>query len=38
MTFNPAANTVIEAGHVLIALGEYPEIKKLELIAAQQLL
>ncbi len=38
MIFNPAADTVIEAGHVLIALGEYPEIKKLELIAAQHLL
>ncbi|PLY04624.1 MAG: potassium channel protein [Desulfuromonas sp.] len=32
--FNPAATTVIEAGHILIALGEYPEIKKLEAIAA----
>jgi voltage-gated potassium channel len=38
MTFNPAANTVIDAGHILIALGEYPDIKKLELMAAQQLL
>jgi len=38
MTFNPAADTIIEAGHTLIALGEYPEIKKLELIAAKQLL
>jgi voltage-gated potassium channel len=38
MTFNPAASTIIEAGHTLIALGEYPEIKKLELIAAKQLL
>lgn len=38
MLFNPDAKTIIEAGHVLIALGEYPEIKKLELIAAQQLL
>ena len=36
MIFNPAASTTIEAGHILIALGEYPEIKKLELIAAQQ--
>jgi len=32
--FNPEASTVIEAGHILIALGEYPEIKKLETIAA----
>lgn len=38
MTFNPAAHTIIEAGHILIALGEYPEIKKLELMAAKQLL
>ncbi len=38
MTFNPSADTIIEAGHTLIALGEYPEIKKLELIAAKQLL
>lgn len=36
--FNPSAKTVIEAGHILIALGEYPEIKRLELIAAKQLL
>ena len=34
MIFNPAANTVIEAGNTLIALGEYPEIQKLEIIAA----
>ncbi len=36
MIFNPDANTVIEAGQVLIALGEYPDIKKLEIIAANQ--
>ncbi len=36
MIFNPDANTVIEAGHILIALGEYPDIKKLEIIAANQ--
>jgi len=34
MIFNPAANTIIEAGNTLIALGEYPEIQKLEVIAA----
>jgi len=34
MIFNPEANTIIEAGHILIALGELPDIKKLELIAA----
>lgn len=38
MIFNPDANTVIEAGNTLIALGEYPEIKKLEMIAAKHLL
>ena len=38
MMFNPAAKTVIEAGHVLIALGEYADIQKLELIAANELL
>ncbi len=38
MIFNPAANTIIEAGHILIALGEYPEIQKLELIAGNKLL
>ncbi len=27
MIFNPEADTIIEAGHTLIALGEYPEIK-----------
>jgi voltage-gated potassium channel len=36
MTFNPSAETVIEAGHILIALGEQPEIKKLELISANK--
>lgn len=36
MTFNPSAETVIEAGHILIALGEQPEIAKLELIAANK--
>lgn len=36
MIFNPEADTIIEAGHTLIALGEYPEIKKLEMIAAQK--
>jgi len=34
MIFKPEANTIIEAGHILIALGELPDIKKLELIAA----
>jgi voltage-gated potassium channel len=34
MIFNPSANTIIEAGNTLIALGEYPEIQKLEVIAA----
>ncbi len=34
MIFNPEANTIIEAGNILIALGEYPEIQKLEAIAA----
>ncbi len=34
MIFNPEANTIIEAGNILIALGEYPEIQKLEVIAA----
>jgi len=34
MIFNPAANTIIDAGNTLIALGEYPEIQKLEIIAA----
>ena len=34
MMFNPAANTIIEAGDILIALGEYPDIQKLEIIAA----
>lgn len=38
MTFNPSAETVIKAGHTLIALGEQPEIKKLELIAANRTL
>jgi len=32
--FNPAADTIIEAGNTLIALGEYQEIQKLEVIAA----
>ncbi len=36
MLFNPAATTIIEAGHILIALGQSPEIKKLEIIAANQ--
>ncbi|MCK4501581.1 MAG: potassium channel protein [Desulfuromonadales bacterium] len=36
MMFNPAAKTIIEAGHVLIALGEYPDIQKLELVAANK--
>ncbi len=36
MIFNPDANTIIAAGHILIALGESPDIKKLELIAANQ--
>jgi voltage-gated potassium channel len=36
MIFNPDANTIIEAGHILIALGELPDIKKLELIAANK--
>ena len=33
MIFNPAANTIIEAGHILIVLGKYPGIKKLENLA-----
>ncbi|MDX2481277.1 MAG: potassium channel protein [Desulfuromusa sp.] len=36
MIFNPDANTIIEAGHILIALGELHDIKKLELIAANR--
>ncbi|MDX2495722.1 MAG: NAD-binding protein [Desulfuromusa sp.] len=36
MIFNPAADTIIEAGHILIALGESPDIQKLELIAANK--
>jgi len=36
MIFNPDANMIIEAGHILIALGELPDIKKLELIAVNQ--
>lgn len=36
MIFNPEASTIIEAGHILIALGELPDIKKLELIAANK--
>ncbi|MFK5925125.1 MAG: potassium channel protein [Desulfuromusa sp.] len=36
MFFNPEANTIIKAGHILIALGESPDIKKLELIAANK--
>ncbi|MEA3545459.1 MAG: potassium channel protein [Thermodesulfobacteriota bacterium] len=36
MIFNPEANTIIEAGHILIALGESPDIQKLELIAANK--
>ncbi len=36
MIFNPDANTMIEAGHILIALGEYLDIQKLEMIAANQ--
>ena len=36
MIFNPEANTIIEAGHILIALGELPDIKKLELIASSK--
>ena len=36
MIFNPEASTIIEAGHILIALGEYPDIQKLELIAANK--
>jgi len=38
MTFNPSANTIISAGDILIALGEFREIKKLELIAVQKML
>ena len=38
MIFNPEAKTIIEAGHILIALGESPDIQKLELIAANKLL
>ena len=34
MNFNPEADTIIEAGDTLIALGEYPDIQKLEIIAA----
>ena len=34
MIFNPDATTIIEAGDTLIALGEYPDIQKLEIIAA----
>lgn len=34
MIFNPAATTIIKAGDTLIALGEYPDIQKLEIIAA----
>ena len=36
MIFNPAANTIIEAGYILIAMGEYQDIQKLELIAANK--
>jgi len=36
MMFNPSATTIIEAGHILIALGEYPDIQKLEIIAANK--
>ena len=36
MIFNPEAQTIIEAGHILIALGEYPDIQKLEIIAANK--
>jgi len=36
MIFNPDADTIIEAGQILIALGEHPDIQKLELIAANQ--
>ncbi|MEZ4600962.1 MAG: potassium channel protein [Syntrophotaleaceae bacterium] len=34
MLFNPASTTVIDAGDILITLGEQPAIQKLELIAA----
>jgi len=34
MIFNPSADTIIEAGNILIALGEYQDIQKLEMIAA----
>ena len=36
MFFNPEADTIIKAGHILIALGDYPNIQKLELIAANK--
>lgn len=36
MIFNPDGQTIIEAGHILIALGEPPDIQKLELIAANK--
>ena len=35
MSFNPSAQTVIEAGNILIALGQQPDIKKLEALAAR---
>ncbi len=38
MLFNPAANTGISAGDILIALGECQDIKRLELIAARKTL
>lgn len=36
MIFNPAADTIIAAGQLLIALGEYRDIKKLEKIATRK--
>ncbi len=36
MMFNPSAKTIIEAGHVLIALGKNQDIQKLESIAANK--
>ncbi len=38
MSFNPSAQTIIQAGDTLIALGEQPEIRKLEQIAANKCL
>ncbi|MCD6582149.1 MAG: potassium channel protein [Desulfuromusa sp.] len=36
MIFNPDAKTIIKAGHILITLGEPPDIQKLEIIAANK--